>query len=302
MSDQPHSADVLDDSRDRWWNTDFLVLLAERFGLSRVKRVLDVGCGQGHWGQLWAPLLPSEAAVIGVDPEDEWVEAASERASARGLSDRYTYRRGSAYALPFDDDTFDWVTCQTVLMHLADPGAALREMARVTAPGGLVTVAEPNNLAQYASLDSVAQLAPPEKSAEIVRFHLVCRRGALALGRGDEAVGERMPELMQRAGLEGVRACLNDLCLDTTPPYDDATREVLEMEVRFVEQGAWLYDRERARDLFLAGGGTGDDFEQVYALFVERGRALVKAVRAETFRWAGGHLQYVVWGRKPDGP
>src|SRR4051812_44702072 len=39
------------DWRDTWWNADFLDLMARRWGLSSALRVLDVGCGVGHWGR-----------------------------------------------------------------------------------------------------------------------------------------------------------------------------------------------------------------------------------------------------------
>ena len=45
---------------------------------------------------------------------------------------------GDVYALPFEDDSFDVTHAHQVLQHVADPVAALREMARVTRPGGIV--------------------------------------------------------------------------------------------------------------------------------------------------------------------
>src|SRR5689334_22752969 len=78
----PHSEDWFGDERDHWWNQDFLALMARRWRLDRVKRVLDVGCGQGHWGRALLPHLP-RASLTGIDPEPEWVTRAGEL--ARGL-------------------------------------------------------------------------------------------------------------------------------------------------------------------------------------------------------------------------
>jgi|GEM_PF-6218228 len=80
-----HSADYFGDTRDHWWNRDYLKLLGERWGLGAVHEALDVGCGVGHWGMLLGEQLSPDAWVIGVDREPRWVEKAAERAAARGL-------------------------------------------------------------------------------------------------------------------------------------------------------------------------------------------------------------------------
>jgi len=49
-----HSEDYFGEQRDFWWNADFLELMARRLNFSSIHSVLDVGCGQGHWGQLLA--------------------------------------------------------------------------------------------------------------------------------------------------------------------------------------------------------------------------------------------------------
>ncbi len=92
--------------------------------------------------------------MTGVDREGIWVAKATERASANGLSQRFQYRLAAVESLPFDDGTFDLVTCQTLLMHVPDPQQVLGEMLRVTRPGGLVLAAEPTNVAG-ALVDSI---------------------------------------------------------------------------------------------------------------------------------------------------
>lgn len=61
-----------------------------------------------------------------------------------GLAGCVRLVEGDATALPFDDDMFDAARCERVLMHLDDPTAALREMARVVRPGGRVVATEPD--------------------------------------------------------------------------------------------------------------------------------------------------------------
>jgi ubiquinone/menaquinone biosynthesis C-methylase UbiE len=118
----PHSALYLNDERDAWWNADFLALLAQRLGLdrhdtgTRVRDVLDVGCGKGHWTRTIARLLPVDARVIGVDREPEWIREATALEASLQVLPRLEFRVGDARALPFADASFDVVTCQTVLI------------------------------------------------------------------------------------------------------------------------------------------------------------------------------------------
>jgi SAM-dependent methyltransferase len=105
-----------------------LVDLAE---LSVGQRVLDVGCGTGALtAELVERLGPS--AVTAIDPSEPFVAAA--RARYPGVS----VRRASAEQLPFPSDAFDAALAQLVVHFMADPIAGLREMARVTRPGGVV--------------------------------------------------------------------------------------------------------------------------------------------------------------------
>ena len=101
------------------------------------RRVLDVGCGDGTYA-----LAAAErgALVSGVDIAPEMIRAAEARVVERSLN--IDFRVGSAAALPFDDGSFDVVIAVTLLCLGSDPGAAVAECARVTAPGGRVVVGE----------------------------------------------------------------------------------------------------------------------------------------------------------------
>ena len=141
MSDQPHSAEWFGDQRDFWWNRDFLDLMARRWRLSEAGSLADVGCGLGHWSRLLYPYLRAPARLAGVDREPRWVAEAERRfrnAFPDGEPASLTFTQGEATRIPLPDNPFDVVTCQTVLMHLAKPLDGLREMLRITRPGGLI--------------------------------------------------------------------------------------------------------------------------------------------------------------------
>jgi SAM-dependent methyltransferase len=87
-----HSAEYFGDTRDHWWNTDFLDLMGKRLSFDTVRDVLDVGCGVGHWGQLLASVLPGNAHVTGIDRDPLWVEKAATLAKINGLAERFSYQ------------------------------------------------------------------------------------------------------------------------------------------------------------------------------------------------------------------
>ncbi|KYF83990.1 hypothetical protein BE17_33185 [Sorangium cellulosum] len=297
-----HSAEYFGDTRDGWWNRDYVELLARRWGLSRVREVLDIGCGVGHWGRVLGGVLPRAARVTGVDRDPVWVEKATERAAARGEGERFRYQVAVAERLPFDGDTFDLVTCQTVLIHAADPGAMLSEMVRVTRPGGLVAVAEPNNLAS-ALLSAAVLQAPVDETLALVRFQLLCERGKAALGEGNNSVGELIPELFARHGLTDIQVYLNDKANVMLPPYASAEQRATAEELSdFARRDFWIWSRPDTLRYFLAGGGMEQDFEACWAAAMAAAQRIAEAIASKRYASAGGSVGYVVSGTKPSPP
>lgn len=101
------------------------------------EHLLDVGCGPGT---LTVDLARHVAAVTALETGAEELELCRAEAAQQG-QDNLDYLVGDVTDLAgIADDTFDVVHAHQVLQHLADPVAALREMARVTRPGGLIAV------------------------------------------------------------------------------------------------------------------------------------------------------------------
>lgn len=100
--------------------------------------VLDVATGWGVVAFAFAPLVRS---VIGLDLTPEMVELAQRLAVQKGVSN-VEFQAGDADELPFNDGTFDLVTCRAAFDHLSDPEKTLREMKRVLDPKGRIALYE----------------------------------------------------------------------------------------------------------------------------------------------------------------
>ncbi|MFL5862627.1 MAG: class I SAM-dependent methyltransferase [Solirubrobacteraceae bacterium] len=122
------------DEHHWWYRGRRRVIRAEldRLPLPARARVLDAGCGSGRtlqelvdYGEVSGIELNADAAAI---------------ARARGLGE---VREGRLEELPWDDATFDLVTCLDVIEHVPDDAAALAEIRRVCRPGGWLLVTVP---------------------------------------------------------------------------------------------------------------------------------------------------------------
>ena len=98
--------------------------------------LLDVGSGPGT---ITADLAELVGRVTALEIHDEAAALTQAEIDRRGITNAET-RVGDVHALPFGDGTFDAVHAHQVLQHVSDPVAALREMIRVTRPGGVVGV------------------------------------------------------------------------------------------------------------------------------------------------------------------
>ncbi|NNH75391.1 demethylmenaquinone methyltransferase [Nocardia uniformis] len=118
---------VISGGQDRYWRWATRNALALRPG----ERVLDLAAGTG-------------VSTVDLAKSGAWVVAAdfSQGMLAAGRHRRVPMVAADAMALPFEDESFDAVTIAYGLRNVSDPDLALREMLRVTKPGGRLAVAE----------------------------------------------------------------------------------------------------------------------------------------------------------------
>jgi len=118
-----------------WWYQGRRTVLEhaiERLGLPAHAQILDAGCGSGRNMVELARL----GTVTGVELSGTSVQLARERAAGEVVE-------GSVMDMPFDDANFDLTVSLDVIEHLEDDIGALRELRRVTRPGGALLVTVP---------------------------------------------------------------------------------------------------------------------------------------------------------------
>lgn len=162
--------------------------------------VLDVGCGPGTITvDIAARVAPGR--VRGIEPVPEPLEHA--RAHAAGVTG-VEFALGDVYALDEPDATYDVVHAHQVLQHVADPVAALREMARVTRPGGVIGVRD----SDYAAFAWYPRLPGLDR-------WLALYQAAARANGGEPDAGRHLLAWAHAAGLDDVLATSSTWCFAT---------------------------------------------------------------------------------------
>ena len=298
-----HSEDYFGGYRDFCWNTDSVALLAKRQGCASCRRVLEVGCGAGHWARVLTSQLIPGTELTCLDRDPKWSDPKAAWAAAirnRGIDLKIL--PGDAMQMPFLDGTFDFVTCQTLLIHLARPQQALAEMVRVLEPGGLLSCVEPDNFASFHAETSLSRTDSLEDDVAAYRFSLARARGRIARGLGNLSLGGRLPGMFAAARLDNVTVCLSDKALPLCPPYERPEQAALISDIEKWHDSGRDFAKEEMRQNYLAGGGDPADFEAHWARELAGREKFRVAIRERTYDGGGGMLSYIVSGRKPASP
>ena len=174
------------------YGPDLARALCDAAAVHAKQRVLDVGCGPGALtSELVARL--GAAAVVAADPSAPFAEAC--RARHPGVR----VERAAAEHLPFADGGFDAALAQLVVNFMTDPLAGVREMCRVTRPGGTVAAAVWDYAGEMTLLrrfwDAAVALDPAAADVDEGRTMPFCTSDALGdlwadAGLDDVSVGE----------------------------------------------------------------------------------------------------------------
>ena len=164
--------------------------------------LLDVGCGPGTITVgLAARVAPGE--VVAIDTSE--AALADARTALELQPDvQVRFETGDIYQLGYPDGSFDVVHAHQVMQHLSDPVAALREMARVCRPGGVVAARD----ADYGAMTWYPRFEGLERWREI--YEALARAN-----RGEPDGGRELYSWATRAGFSEVRASASVWCFAT---------------------------------------------------------------------------------------
>ncbi|BFV57502.1 methyltransferase domain-containing protein [Kitasatospora sp. CMC57] len=239
-----HQDSVLRSHRSRTAANSAAYLLPE---LRAGQALLDVGCGPGTITVDLAELVGPTGRVVAVDRSAEVLAQAAGYAAGRGIGN-VTFECADAYRLPYADGEFDVVHAHQVLQHVAEPVAVLRELRRVTAPGGVVAFRD----ADYAAMAWYPEL--PELADWMALYQRVARANG-----GEPNAGRRLAAWARAAGFDAVE------CSSSTWTYATA------------EQRAWWGES-------WADRVVGSDFAHGASAFVGAGE--LAGIAAGWRRWA----------------
>lgn len=128
---------VISFNRHHAWRKDVM----KRMNVSSGTKALDVCTGTGDWALSLAQSIGEDGNVIGLDFSENMLQVAKDKLEAEQLK-QLSFIHGNAMELPFPDNSFDYVTIGFGLRNVPDYETVLREMYRVTKPGGLAVCLE----------------------------------------------------------------------------------------------------------------------------------------------------------------
>ncbi|KAI0084219.1 UbiE family methyltransferase [Irpex rosettiformis] len=194
-----HTAAVL---RSHTWRTaqNSAAYLLPYLTAKPTATVLDIGCGPGTITADFASLIP-QGHITALDFSEDVIQKAQMYAKEKGVVANMSFERGDAHALPFPDDTFDITHAHQVLQHVTNPVQVLREMRRVTKPGGIVATRE---------TDFAGMIWYPE-SPGMTRWAETYARVARANG-GEPNSGRRLLAWARQAGFDPAKVTCTSSC------------------------------------------------------------------------------------------
>ena len=277
-------ARVLEARLNGFWNPDYFQhILVPKLNLKDGDKVLDVGAGNGALTLLLARYFPA-VHFTGIDITPSMIADADTQARRLGIQNA-EFVEGNALQLQFEDNSFDAVVCQTLLMHLGDPEAAVNEMSRILKKGGRFMAAE-YHILSYEKPIETAQFIDDGDEARISSYMQLIIRGYRLSGQGNFKMGGRVPFLATNAGLNISDIRINDRLPFAFPPYRKPSEKISLTELQGWE--ALIKDpayRSWLAQAMIEGGGNEADADSFLKLLPSYTADIFKEESRFAFVW-----------------
>ncbi|MEN8700782.1 demethylmenaquinone methyltransferase [Bacillus infantis] len=128
---------VISFQQHKRWRKDTM----KKMSVQKGQKALDLCCGTADWTIALAEAVGTDGEVKGLDFSKNMLKIGEEKVKSRNLS-QVELIHGNAMELPFEDNSFDYVTIGFGLRNVPDYMQVLREMNRVLKPGGMAVCLE----------------------------------------------------------------------------------------------------------------------------------------------------------------
>lgn len=202
--------------------------------------VLDLACGDGWYSIEFARRVHE---VVAVDLSPAYLDLARRNAVTAQQTERIRFEQADAEALPFADNMFDLTWCAQSFYSLPDPLAALREMARVTRPGGCVAVLE-NDTLHHLLLPWPAELELAVRQAQLQ---------ALAVRSAEQGtdkfyIGRNLCGVFRQVGIEPCE--IRTIPVERSAPLSADEEMFLQFHFADLRECVWPYLDKPTREAF----------------------------------------------------
>jgi len=190
----------------RVWEPEVEVML-DHIGIAEGAQCVDLGCGAMGILKPLSKRVGTNGKVVGVDVDAKQLAAARHFVQQENLSNTEIYEL-DAYHTELPDASFDFTQVRFVFAPVGRDDELLKEMLRVTKPGGILAIQEPDTHSWNPF--------PAHPAWHTLRTAIL---EAFKRGGGDFNAGQRTYHMLRRAGLEDVRIRAAVLALQNNHPY-----------------------------------------------------------------------------------
>ena len=154
--------------------------------ISKGKNILDVGCGNGRTSCYLVKKYGCK--VVGIDRNEKMIKRAKERAIRYGVDDKIEFKVIDAQYLPFENNIYDAVISESVIVFIKDKQRVINEFARVTKQGGYIGLNEGTFIKENPP--------PPKELISYLKHHSIDQTDFLTYNIGEKLLkGARLKDI-----------------------------------------------------------------------------------------------------------